>query len=332
MPGIDYRRDVLNPLVAALRQLDALPVDVMDASSRSDAVRHVRTMLTRDLASHYLDTPARSRVELMAAWLTAQNRTADARELRQRVRGLLRDVDAWARREAVATCEGELRRAEWDNVVVDARELAHRLELWADVPREPVVGVLKAAAADVRAGLADVRELWARELPGEPWPTTTEDWAALGVRAGVGADTILSGQWTWADVEPIALGYLRRLRDASPQRGGGDEVRDRVPPMRRGAGQLKPLSEHEVAAYNLSISMGWTQKQIAAELSKQFGRPFSQGWVSRMVKRATHIYASLGAHTDLPTPKIIAVDPEVLDMGRRVDPHAKHQRQAWSED
>lgn len=169
MPGIDYRRDVLNRLVAALRQLDTLPVDAVDAGARGEAARHVRTILTRDLTSHYMDTPARSRVELLVVWLTAQNRTAAARELRQRVRRLLRDVDAWARREAAVACEAELRRAEWDNVVDAARELSRWLEMLADAMAEPDVVPQCGGGDEARdrvppmhelVAVADLRGVW----------------------------------------------------------------------------------------------------------------------------------------------------------------------------
>lgn len=74
-------------------------------------------------------------------------------------------------------------------------------------------------------------------------------------------------------------------------------------------------------AFNLSVLLGRKQSDIAETLNAQHGTTYSQGQVSRMIRRARRYIETTGL--PIPTgPKhgsARSVDPQVLDLGRRTD-------------
>ena len=135
--------------------------------------------------------------------------------------------------------------------------------------------------------------------------------------------------------------WLRRpFGSAAPGAGEGHQLPPSDPHSGEGGEDSPPASEdaetpsrkmpskEAVAAYRLSFLKGQKQENIAAELTKQFSRPVSQGQVSRWIKQ---VRAFLKAGNVLPdleglTRKPDAVDPGAINMGRRQDRRTKRQR------
>lgn len=95
---------------------------------------------------------------------------------------------------------------------------------------------------------------------------------------------------------------------------------------------LPKLGPHDRQAYQLWTLQGWTQQQIADELNRQHGTTYSQGRISRMIKRAQIHWKTSGLSDLIPDPPKPAkpMDPAKLDMGRRTDGRTRSQRDKHS--
>ena len=93
-------------------------------------------------------------------------------------------------------------------------------------------------------------------------------------------------------------------------------------------------SKEAIAAYRLIFLKGFKQQEAAEYLSKEYGRRISQGTVSRWL-RQTEKWIEAGNVLQL-LPKLDSkpqsVDPEILDMGKRQDGRAPHQRDCWDDE
>jgi hypothetical protein len=94
--------------------------------------------------------------------------------------------------------------------------------------------------------------------------------------------------------------------------------------------------DEAIKAYRLKWILGApTQTEIAEQLSRELGKPVSQGQVSRWLKQAeayAHAGGVLPGLMDLPSKTPIPVDPERLDLGPRQDGLVERQRKRRSED
>jgi hypothetical protein len=72
----------------------------------------------------------------------------------------------------------------------------------------------------------------------------------------------------------------------------------------------------ELEAYRLHVDSGWKQARVAEYLSKQQGRPFDQGKVSRMVTKVREWKGQKKAR-ESPPPRIEIMDPRRLELGSR---------------
>jgi hypothetical protein len=113
--------------------------------------------------------------------------------------------------------------------------------------------------------------------------------------------------------------WLHRLAGApssdSPREVLADTTPDCQPP------KLPDLQKHDMQAWQLSLLQGKTQANIAEELNKRYGTLFTQGQVSRMIKRAkVHAIAS-GLADKIPkcAERPRTVDPARLELGARND-------------
>jgi hypothetical protein len=83
--------------------------------------------------------------------------------------------------------------------------------IWADIQKVEKVE-FEELLDDIRQAEAQADKEWAAKFPC-PRPKTVEDWQCLAARAGFGADFVLKGEWTPADVLPIVEGYFQNLQD-----------------------------------------------------------------------------------------------------------------------
>lgn len=146
-------------------------------------------------------------------------------------------------------------------------------------------------------------------------------------------------------------GYVARLRawidrvetflsiGATPTEPG-DPVKTVGPAVPVTTGDSEPLevdgktgirrpSDEALAAWRLRDATGKNQTQIAATLSKELGVEVKQWQVHRWLK---DVEAYLRAGNILPNPvplkkRAVTVDPDVIDMGERVDKHTRNQRE-----
>jgi hypothetical protein len=99
---------------------------------------------------------------------------------------------------------------------------------------------------------------------------------------------------------------------------------------------LKPPPDQAIKAYRLKWILGApTQTEIARNLSRELGRPVSQGQVSRWLKQAEEFVRAGGVLPGLPNvpaDKPRSIDPERLDLGRRQDGRTERQRDRRNED
>ncbi|TWT43953.1 hypothetical protein RAS1_03570 [Phycisphaerae bacterium RAS1] len=140
---------------------------------------------------------------------------------------------------------------------------------------------------------------------------------------------------TWPDIRhacdtrPVAIGQsvttaVTDSRTATP--GSGDapagpqtiQVDAAVP---AGIQRLPNLMQHDKQAWQLSLLHGMTQEKVAEQLSREHGKKYTQGEVSRMIRRAKqHAEASgLAAMVTGKAERPKTVDPAALELGRRVD-------------
>jgi hypothetical protein len=89
----------------------------------------------------------------------------------------------------------------------------------------------------------------------------------------------------------------------------------------------KEPSGKAMKAYRVWAGMGGTQDEIAKVMTRELGLPISQGQVSRWL---TEVRRWLEAGNVLPplgsAEPVIAMDPQKLDRGRRVDGRTPRQR------
>lgn len=86
----------------------------------------------------------------------------------------------------------------------------------------------------------------------------------------------------------------------------------------------KEPSSEAFAAYRIQVSLGWTQKQIAEQLTQEFRRPIDQGSVSRMLTQVRKFLKAGGEL--LPLTSVESVDPKVIELGARQDHQTQRQR------
>jgi hypothetical protein len=92
--------------------------------------------------------------------------------------------------------------------------------------------------------------------------------------------------------------------------------------------ELKAPSADALAAYRLSVLQGMKQTAIAEKLTAEWGRPVSQGVVSRWIRHAEVWIKAGNVLPDLvsKSAKPVSIDPAVIDLGGRQDSRTKRQR------
>ena len=94
---------------------------------------------------------------------------------------------------------------------IGAEYQAQLAAIWADIRRVEKTEFEK-LLDEIRQAEAQADKEWQAQFPC-PRPKTTEDWQRLAVRAGLGADFVVKGEWTPSDVLPIVEGYFQHLQD-----------------------------------------------------------------------------------------------------------------------
>ena len=159
-------------------------------------------------------------------------------------------------------------------------------------------------------------------------------------------------------VKALRKAILDRLKHRRPERNssnaGNAESRDNAntaliadqskpggrPAVAQGSdakrAKPKPPSEVAIKAYRFHLlsSSGSTQTEIAEALSRELGRPVSQGTLSRWLRQVTDWIKAGNILPDLsiPTRKPQSIDPGVIDMGERRDRHTQRQREKKTDD
>jgi hypothetical protein len=105
----------------------------------------------------------------------------------------------------------------------------------------------------------------------------------------------------------------------------------------KGRSQPKAPSEDDLKVYYYKAVTGKLQVELARdpELMKRLGRPLNQGTISRMLKRVSNWIEAGNPIPGLPEPltsKPSSMDPERIDLGKRLDGRAKHQRPSRDSD
>ena len=123
--------------------------------------------------------------------------------------------------------------------------------------------------------------------------------------------------------EPPGMGHDDGTSSA-PAHAADERAGDPAGPGRGGSrtpARVPVPSQRDMEAFNLSVLLGRKQADIAETLNGQHGTTYSQGQVSRMIRRARRYIEATGL--PIPTgPKggaAKSVDPHVLDLGRRTD-------------
>lgn len=117
----------------------------------------------------------------------------------------------------------------------------------------------------------------------------------------------------------VAVGYWQVARAVqaappSPAENGEPERRTQVP-------MLTDLKVHDRQAWQLATLHGMTQGKVADRLNKEHGTTYTQGQVSRMIRRAK-AHADASGLTEIvagPINRPRTVDPGRLELGARVD-------------
>ena len=101
------------------------------------------------------------------------------------------------------------------------------------------------------------------------------------------------------------------------------------PPVKPSRASLKEPTKDAFAAYKVHKLLGKNQPETATILTKQFSRPVTQGQVSRWCKAVAKWTAAGGLVPPELTmnPTVRSVDPDVLEMGQRVDGRTPRQRE-----
>jgi hypothetical protein len=80
------------------------------------------------------------------------------------------------------------------------------------------------------------------------------------------------------------------------------------------------IQKHDMQAYQLWQFAGMPQAKIAAKLNEEHGTTYSQGQVSKMIRRAcVHMKATGLQPGGAPARAARAVDPSVIELGKRTD-------------
>ncbi len=98
------------------------------------------------------------------------------------------------------------------------------------------------------------------------------------------------------------------------------------------AGKLPVLQPHDKKAHQLSLLDGWKQQRIVDELNKEYGTTYSQGQVSRMIKRAKEHAKASGLSALIPEPAKPpkTINPRRLELGQRTDHRVAGQRSKFT--
>lgn len=101
------------------------------------------------------------------------------------------------------------------------------------------------------------------------------------------------------------------------------------PPVKRSRALLKEPTTEAFAAYRVHKLLGKKQSETATILTKEFHHPINQGQVSRWCTAVARWTESGGLMPPELTmnPTVRSVDPDVLDMGKRVDGRTPRQRE-----
>jgi hypothetical protein len=91
---------------------------------------------------------------------------------------------------------------------------------------------------------------------------------------------------------------------------------------------LPKIGPHDRQAYQLSMIDGMTQETIAAKLNQEHGTTYSQGRISKMIKRAKRHADASGLSSLIPPPANPEkpIDPRQLEIGKRTDHRTRSQR------
>jgi hypothetical protein len=142
-------------------------------------------------------------------------------------------------------------------------------------------------------------------------------------RAEVG--TRLDRDWRFLPSPAVAVPIAEQPASPNPN----SQVTEGATPNPAGKGRkLKAPSKEAIAAYRLKVLQGKKQARIASEMSKEFGRKFNQGTISRYIKSAEKWISAGNVLPNLPkmTHKPQSIDPARLDLGRRTDGRTPRQR------
>jgi hypothetical protein len=173
--------------------------------------------------------------------------------------------------------------------------------------------------------LDEVRRILIRRADGETTPE--EELQTAGEGAARACDRIME----WLQSEPAT----NQTIDTPPQDTEQVVKADNVG-MPAAKPSQKPPPDAAIKAYRLKWILGVpTQTEIAANLSRELGRPVSQGRVSRWLKQAEEFVQAGGVLPGLPNvpaERPRSIDPERLDLGRRQDGRTERQRGRRNED
>jgi hypothetical protein len=141
---------------------------------------------------------------------------------------------------------------------IGAEYQAQLTAIWADIRRVEKTEFAK-LLDEIRQAEAQADKEWGAQFPC-PRPKTTEDWQRLAVRAGIGADFVVRGEWTPADVLPIVEGYFQHLQDQESLGSG------KASPPAGHAGSQQQSWANDAPEY---LSLSEIRKLIDGQLSLQ---------------------------------------------------------------
>jgi hypothetical protein len=269
---------------------------------------HYARVENPDPYDFYVSTTTRTGLELDAGW----NDDAPQHEHRTRRKAIDATLALRAAiHSAIEAVSGITQYMDSEAQSVDqrwtTRTIHHLRRLLGAIERGHGRDVFPSALPMIRAGVPDAL----REHAGHVWDHLEDVKSAIA--AGVKPRTPA------VVVSPHVPDRLERAAAPAAERIERDEGGDDALVVR-----LPKLQPHDMQAWQLSQLHGMTQDKVAEALSKEHGRIYTQGQVSRMIARArAHAQASglaekVAGRIDRPR----MVDPGRLELGARVDRRA----------
>lgn len=117
---------------------------------------------------------------------------------------------------------------------------------------------------------------------------------------------------------PLPVNTLAHGKAANPPATGNAQPEASITPAKKKPGKLSELNPHDLEAWQASLVHGVKQQVIADRLNRKYKTTYTQGQVSKMIKRAKK-QADASGLTDrlLPMTRIQSVDPSRLELGAR---------------